>query len=292
VQRDSIELRPQQIEIWDQLERFSVLNLHRRFGKTILAICKLIHDVQECKHPNPRGHYFAPFLKQARNIAWDYLRIITSPMPGMAYNKSELTATFPSGAKIFLYGADNPDSFRGGYSDSVVLDEVAQMSPRIWGEVVRPALADRKGKALFIGTPFGKQNLFYELYERASDLPNWFNATRTADKTGVIDADELEQLRREMTVEEFDQELMCSWSAQVRGAYYGKEIAEAEDQARVGNVPYDESLPVHTAWDLGMADSTAIWFIQQVAGEVRAIDYVEYTGMGLPQIIKELHKKP
>jgi phage terminase large subunit len=288
IERHSIDLRPQQVETWGKLERFNVLVEHRRFGKTVLAICWLIDQVQNCKHPHSRGHYFAPFLKQARNIAWDYLRLLTSVLPGMDYNKSELVATFPGGQKIFLYGADNPDSFRGGYSDAVVLDEVAQMSPRIWGEVVRPALADRKGKAIFIGTPFGQQNLFYELFDKAGDLPNWYRELNTVLDTGIIDEDELEQLRREMSVEEFEQEMMCSWTAQVRGAYYGKELKAADEEGRITRVPYDSSLPVHTCFDLGMADSTAIWFIQTVAGEVRAIDYREYTGTGLPEIIKDL----
>jgi hypothetical protein len=292
MQRHSIELRQHQVELWQELERFSVLVLHRRFGKTVLAICKLVHDVQECELPMPRGHYFAPFLKQARSIAWDYLKIITSPVQGMQFNKSELTATFPSGARIQLHGADNPDTFRGQYSDSVVLDEVAQMSPRMWGEVIRPALADRQGNALFIGTPFGRMNLFYDLYERAENLDGWFRKRWTVEDTNIIPPAELEMLKAEMQHEEYEQEMMCSWSAQVRGAYWAEKLDIADREGRIGAVPYDESVRVSTCWDLGMNDSTAIWFWQMAGREIHLIDYQEYTGMGLPDIIRDLNSRP
>lgn len=290
--RRSVDLRPHQVELWQNLERFSVLVLHRRFGKTVLAICKLVHDVQECDLPMPRGHYFAPFLKQARSIAWDYLKLITSPLPGMKYNKSELSAEFPNGARIQLHGADNPDTFRGQYSDSVVLDEVAQMSPRMWGEVIRPALADRQGKALFIGTPFGRMNLFYELFERAGELEGWYRQLWTVEDTGIIEPGELAMLKAEMSREEYQQEMMCSWSAQVRGAYWAEKLDLADQENRVCSVPYDESVPVGTAWDLGMNDATAIWFWQVAGREIHLIDYQEYTGMGLPDIIRDLQSRP
>lgn len=291
-ERQSIQFRPEQAITWNNLQRFNVLVEHRRFGKTVLALCWLIDQVQQCELPFPRAHYFAPFLKQASRIAWDYLKQLTGVIQGMTYNRTELTATFPNGAKIFLYGADNPDAFRGGYSDAAVLDEVAQMSPRIWGEIIRPALADRLGAGMFIGTPAGMQNLFYELFDKAGDLPGWYRELNTVYDTNIIDPAELESLRLEMSVEEFEQEMLCSWVAQVKGAYYGKEMKQADEDGRVCNVPWDSSIPVITSFDLGMADSTAIWFMQIVGSEVRAIDYMEFTGTGLPEIIHKLKSLP
>lgn len=284
--------RSQQWELRDNEQRFSVLVLHRRFGKTCYAVDKLIRDVISCTLDRPRGHYFAPFLKQARAIAWDYLLHFTSHIPGMDYNKGELAANFPNGARIQLHGADNPDTFRGQYSDSVVLDEVAQMAPRMWSEVIRPALADRRGKALFIGTPFGRNNMFYELYEKADTLEGWNRQLWTCYDTDALDPDELATLRAEMEPEEFEQEMLCSWSAQVKGSYYGRKLDAAESEGRITSVPYDESVPVGTCWDLGINDATAIWFWQICGREIHFIDYKEFTGSGLPDIIRELRGYP
>jgi len=278
-------------ELW-QTVRFLVLVIHRRFGKTVLAINLLVQTILACELERPRGHYFAPTFKQAKHIAWDYLIVFTSFIPGMVYNKTELSATFPNGAKIMLFGADNPDAFRGAYSDCVVIDELAMMPPRLWSEVVRPALSDRKGKALFIGTPAGK-NAFYDLYERAARLVGWGRALLRWDQTAVIDPDEIKALKSEMEEFEFEQEYNCSFTAAVRGAFFGKVLAEAEQAGRVCPIPYDEALPVTTAWDLGIADATAVIFIQATrTGEVRVIDYQEYHGAGLPEIIKDLGKRP
>lgn len=279
-----------------QANRFNVLVIHRRAGKTVFAINKLIRDVLTESLPNARGHYFAPTYKQAKSIAWDYLKEFTSHItrsdgsPAMIYNKTELSATFPGGQRIQLVGADNPDSFRGQYSDTVVLDELAMMPVKLWSEVVRPALADREGTALFIGTPAGR-NAFYDMYDRAADLEGWGRILLTVEDTGIVPEKELRQMRAEMADFEYSQEMMCSFNAAVRGAYYGKVLAEAEQAGRVCSVPYDPALPVKTAWDLGMADATAVWFIQaSPGGEIRLIDYKEFHGAGLPDIIRELNK--
>ena len=163
------------------------------------------------------------------------------------------------------------------------MDEFADCDPTVWGQVVRPALSDRLGWAVFIGTPKG-QNHFHNVYQTAlKNLDHdWYAAVYKASETGVIDPQELEAAKREMTTEEFDQEFECDFSAALLGAYYGKTLNESEEAGRITKVPHEPSLPVYTYWDLGMDDATAIWFVQQVGQETRVIDYLENSGEGLP----------
>lgn len=267
--------------------RFKVIVLHRRAGKTVLAIQQLIKDMLTCPYRNPRGAYIAPLYSQAKRVAWQYLQDFTRPIPGMVFNQSELTAILPNGARISLLGADNPDNLRGVYLDSVVMDEFAQMQPRMFSEIIRPALADRKGKALFIGTPQGHNN-FYDLYQKASDLKDWSRYLLRWDDTNILDPEEVAAAKAEMQEAEFQQEFECSWSAAIRGAYYAKEM----DRAYIGNVPYDSTIPVITSWDLGMSDSTYIWFWQVVGAEIRAINTLEFQSTGLTDIVREIKKLP
>ena len=208
------EPRWYQRDIHAGLRRFSVLVLHRRAGKTVLAINALIDAALRCEKPNPRFAYLAPYQKQAKQIAWDSLRSYCRPIPGVLAQEGELQVTLPNGARIRLYGADNPDALRGLYFDGVVLDEVADMRPEIWGEVIRPALADRLGWCLFIGTPKGL-DLFHDLYHYAIGEadPAWYGALYTADDTGAIAVGELERARRSMSEAQYRQEFLCDWQA-------------------------------------------------------------------------------
>lgn len=219
-----------------------------------------------------------------------YVKRLTSDIPGVKLNESELRADFPNGARIRLYGADNPDRLRGIYLDGAILDEFADMRPSVWGEIVRPMLMDRKGWAAFIGTPKGR-NSFHQIYERALQDDDWFCLLLRASESGLISPDELEAARKELTPEQYEQELECSFSAAIIGAYWAKELAEAEKSGRITDVPYEPALPVHTAWDLGVGDSTAIWFFQVVGKEVRVIDFYENHGQGLPHYASVLSSK-
>lgn len=294
----SYQPRASQIALHNRPQRFKVDVVHRRFGKTVYAINELIKTALTCPHMEPRVYYSCPFRKQAKRNAWPYVKQYTKGIPGMRYNATDLLATFPNGAQLELIGADNPDSFRGTYADQFVFDETAQIHPDMWTEVVRPVLSDRKGGAIFLGTPKGKFNLFYDMYTLAIDRDpdKWARCLLTADDTGIIEAEELGDLRAEMTRDgdeaKFMQEYFCSWTASIKGAYYGKLIHTAEREGRIGKVPHDPALPVTTGWDLGMRDATAIWFLQFVGQEIRAIDYKEYTGTGLPEIIKDLKNLP
>lgn len=282
--------RPLQREIHKSLKRWNLLVCHRRFGKTVFAINELIKQAAKNDKKMPRYAYVAPYYKQAKQIAWDYLKDFTRPIPGIKVNESELRVDFPWGARIQLFGADSPDSMRGLYLDGVVLDEYADMSPRIFSEVLRPALSDREGSAIFIGSAKGGTP-FYDLWDRVKDEPDWFVKVYPASETGVIAETELEDARKIMDEDEFAQEYECSWTASIKGAYYGKQLAEAQTDDRIGNVPYEPRLPVNTAWDLGVGDSTAIWFYQVLGKEIRIIDYHEDSGEGLPYYAKVLDQR-
>lgn len=198
--------------------RFLVLVWHRRAGKTVFAVVELILAALRCKKERGRYGYVAPFLKQAKAVAWDYLRHFALAIPGCIYNESELSVALPNGAKVRLFGADNPDSLRGQYFDGIVLDEVADMKPSVWGEIIRPALTDRQGWALFIGTPKGV-NLFSELYFNAlKGQDGWSADLRRASDTGVIPKEELEHAKTSMSASQFAQEMDCDFAAAVDNA--------------------------------------------------------------------------
>ncbi|CCH49631.1 terminase large subunit domain-containing protein [Pseudodesulfovibrio piezophilus] len=286
--------RKHQAEIETGLARFSVLVCHRRFGKTALSINQLIRAASETDRPDWRGAYIAPLYKQAKTVVWDELKRycgVGTEECLAKFHETELRADFKNGSRIRLFGAENPDSLRGIYLDGVLFDEVAQMPKRIWTEVIRPALSDRKGWAIFIGTPRGK-NALYEIWEEARRDPSWFAAMYRASDTNIIDQDELAAAAREMSPEEYEQEFECSFSAAIRGAYFGNLMGEADKEGRITEVSHDPSLPVHTAWDLGMSDSTSIWFVQARPGGTYAIiDYYEACGEGLDHYAKILDDK-
>lgn len=283
--------RPLQRQIHNNIKRFNILVCHRRFGKTVCAINEIIRSAAHCELPNPRFAYIAPLFAQAKTVAWDYAKYFTAPIPGSKANEAELRIDLPGGARISLYGADNPDRLRGLYFDGVVLDEYADMSPRLWSSVIRPALSDRKGWALFIGTPKGR-NQFWELYDAALRDNDWYAAMFKASETGVVAKEELESARKNMSEEQYEQEFECSFQAALMGAYYGKEISKLENYNRITLVPHDPALKVYTSWDLGMDDSTAIWFAQVTGPEVRLIDYYENNGCALSHYATILKQKP
>lgn len=220
--RVTIPYKPRfpQDEIHRQIEshRFSVLVAHRRMGKTVLAVNHLIKMACCARRRDSRYAYLAPFRVQAKQIAWTYLKRYTAPIPGVVVNESDLDVALPNGARIRLYGADNPDALRGSYFDGVVLDEVAQMKPEVWGEILRPALADRHGWAVFIGTPKGI-NLFSQTYDRAlaeqaKGSKDWCAMLYSIRQTHALPEEEQAALRAEMSENEFRQEFLCDFNAE------------------------------------------------------------------------------
>jgi len=267
--------------------RFWVVVGHRRIGKTTCALQLLVHAALSCTQPNPRFGFVAPFRHQAKSAAWDYAKRMTIGFPGTQINEAELRIDLWNGARIQLYGADNPDSLRGAYFDGVALDEFGMMDPTTWYQVLRPMLSDRKGWAVFIGTPAGR-NTFATLYDQARSEPGWGRMYLPASATGLVDADELAAARRDMSGEAYAQEFELSWSAAIRGAFYGRLIEQAESEGRITELPTLSGAWTMTGWDLGVRDATAIWVIQQSGPWYHAIDYIESHGVGLDWYANEL----
>lgn len=290
------EPRAPQLQIHRAVDesRFVVVVAHRRMGKTVSAINQLIKSAVECKKERPRYAYIAPTYSQAKRVAFDYLTHYTRPL-GAEANISELRVDFWD-RRIQLYGSENPDSLRGQYFDGVILDEIGDQNPKIWNEIIRPALADRQGWAMFIGTPKG-QNHFKDLRDRAESEPGWALLEFKASQTGIVNQDELNAAKREMGDEKYEQEFECSFSAAVEGSYYGKLVNELETKGQVCKIERDDLCKTYVAWDLGMGDSTSLWVAQVVGQEVRLMDYIENHGQGLDWYVRELtnrgwHKAP
>lgn len=265
--------------------RFVVVVAHRRFGKTVSAINHLIKAAILCDKPNPRFAYIAPTYAQSKRVAWDYLLEFTRPL-GATANIAELRVDF-WGRRISLYGSDNPDSLRGQYFDGVVIDEVGDQNPKIWNEIIRPALSDRLGWCLFIGTPKGR-NHFADLRDRAQTAPDWALLEFKASQTGLIPDKELKAAHAEMGEDKYQQEFECSFNASVEGSYYGSLINELEAKGRVATFERDDLCRSFVAWDLGMGDSTCLWVAQLAGKEIRFLDCVENHGVGLDWYVKWL----
>lgn len=268
---------------------------HRRAGKTVAAVNDLIVGALECRLPRPQFAYVAPFRNQAKLIAWEYLKHYSAPFITERPNESELSVRLSEelgGGRIMLFGADNPDALRGIYLDGVHMDEFGDFRPSVWGNVIRPTLSDRKGWAVFGGTPKGR-NEFWQVREQArKNAADWFLLELRADESGLLDAEEIEATRRQLTEDQFAQEYLCDFSAALVGAYYGREMAAAERQGRVCAVAYDEAVPVFTAWDIGYRDDTAIWWFQVVRDEIHVIDFHASSGKSVQHYADIVNGKP
>lgn len=197
--------------------RFSIIVAHRRAGKTEVQVIQLLTSAISLnrEHPAPMFAYVAPFLNQAKGVAWDRLKYYARPftLSGKGRtDETELSLKLWNGSTIRLFGADYPDRLRGFGFDGVVMDEVAQMKPETWPSVIRPALSDRKGWAAFIGTPKGR-NVFYTLYQDALKKEDWYTGSFPVSRTNVFDQAEIDGLVETMPMNAYRQEYMCDFSA-------------------------------------------------------------------------------
>ena len=244
-------------------QRWAVLVAHRRAGKTVAVINDLIEKASYNTRENPRYAYIAPLLRQAKDIAWQYLKDAAAPY-NPRINESGLwveLSALPNSPRITLYGADNPDSFRGIYLDGCALDEFGNMKASVWKEVLLPALIDRRGWAVFMGTPNGP-NHFRDMYYSAKEDKDWFVAFLPHTATGVLQDDDIAAMRKIMDEEQFAQEMLCSFEASVRGAIYARQMEAMEAEGRIGDYPLDNTTNTDVIMDLGWRDDSTIGFVQ------------------------------
>jgi hypothetical protein len=272
-------------------KRWRVVVAHRRAGKTVACVNNLIRDAVRSKTSDFRGAYIAPFYKQAKSVAWDYFKYFTRVIDGITVNESELRVDFKNGARIQLYGADNADALRGLYFDSIICDEYGDWRGNVFQYVIRPALADRQGKAIIIGTPKGR-NQFWEVYDRATKNDEWLALKVSADTSGILLESEMKSLMQELSEDAWRQEMLCDFDAAIPGAIWGRELYQAEQEGRITGVEYDRYTDVFTAWDLGYSDDTSIWFYQVVHGEVHLIDYYAASGKSIDHYAAQVLSKP
>ena len=283
-----------QADIHRQLEshRFSVLVAHRRMGKTVLAVNHLIKQALLCRKERPLFGYIAPFRGQAKQIAWEYLKHFARAIPGLTINETELTLTFPNGATIRIFGADNPDALRGLYYDGVIMDEVAQMRPEVWQEIVRPALADRQGWAVFIGTPKGA-NLFQQLYELArqeqkAGNPDWCAMLYRVDQTHAVSDKELEALKAEMSENSFRQEFLCDFAAASDDVFIPLPLAQQAVNREMDNTMYQHAAIVLGVDVARFGDDRSVITVRQ---GLMLLEQKSYRGLDLMSLASRLAQK-
>lgn len=256
------------------------------------AVNELVKGAVECQKPKPQFAYIAPFRDQGKRVAWEYLKEYSEPLWMDKPNESELTVKLMGDARVSVFGADNADALRGIYLDGAFLDEFGDFKPSVWGNVIRPALSDRAGWAVFGGTPKGR-NEFWQVRERARTNPqDWLLLELRASESNIIPAGELDEVRRQLTPEQYAQEYECDFAAALPGAYFGRELVGAEREGRITQVVADPAVPTHTAWDIGYRDDTAIWFYQVVRGEIHVIDYHASSGQTIDFYTKLIQSKP
>ena len=265
----------------DRKERFACLVAHRRAGKTVAAVNDIIK--RAVTSPPAPYHYFAPYRAQAKAVAWDYFKHYSHGLWQKPPNEAELTVFLVGERKISLFGADNADAARGQGSGGVYCDEYGDFRPSVWGNVIRPMLSERRGWAVFSGTPKG-HNQFYDVHRVAlqghdESGDEYFSLVLKASQSGILHPDELRSARAQLSQDQYDQEYECSFDAAILGAFYGKEMQRVDAEGRIGIVQHDPQFAVCTAWDLGHYDDTAIWFYQNIGDQVRILDcYAESGG--------------
>jgi hypothetical protein len=284
------------LPLHNRSKRWACVVAHRRAGKTVAMCADLVIGALETALPRPQFAYLAPFRDQAKRVAWNYLKELTREFWVQPPNESELRIDLRNGHKgesrIYVAGADNPDALRGMYFDGVVMDEVGQMRPSAWYSVLRPALSDRKGWAIWAGTPAGK-NFFWQLREEARLNPETHILMQLpASKTGILDPEELRDAQAQMTPETYATEYEISFDASIPGAYYAKIVGELYEKKQIGEHKLDPELPVDYAADLGYTDSCSWWGWQTTHDGYRVVDFYEADGQPIAHYIDWLKKRP
>ena len=205
-------------------------------------------------------------------------------------NATEMKIELISGSIWQLAGSDNFDSLVGSNPVGVVFSEWPLTNPSAW-DYVRPILAENGGWALFIYTPRGR-NHGYRLFQTAEKLDHWFAEKLTVDETGIIGPEAIEEDRASGMAEELiEQEYYVSFDSALVGSYFGADMKKLRKQGRVTQLPHEPELPVYTSWDIGVGDSTSIWWYQLVGRNIHWIDYYESSGAGIDHYVRKLKEK-
>ena len=292
--------RDYQMPLWEALQtgvRRACVVWHRRAGKDAVSLNWTIREAFRRK-----GIYWhvLPTYRQARKIVWEGMtkdgrRYIDHWPEELITRKrdDEMTLWLANGSIWQCVGAETEEDVNklvGTNPVGVVFSEYSLHLPAAW-DLVRPILAENDGWALFLYTPRGR-NHGYRLFEQAKDNPNWYAELLTVDETKTIRKEAIDEDRASGMPEELvQQEYWCSFDAPLVGSYYGDLISQAESDDRIVNVPWEPKLPVETWWDLGVADATAIWFVQRNRTEYRVIDYYQHSGVGLQHYARILKEK-
>ena len=294
---DNWRPRDYQLDLWKYLEnggKRAVAVWHRRAGKDLLSVNWCVTAALKRK-----GLYWhlLPTYNQGRKIVWDGMtrdgRSFLEHFPKELWanvNNTDMRLELKNGSIYQVVGTDNVDRLVGSNPVGVVFSEYSLQDPRAW-DLVRPILAENGGWAMFIYTARGR-NHGYDLFNMANRNERWFCQKLSIDDTSVLTQEAIEEEREAGMPEELiQQEFYCSFDAPLVGSYYGSLMAKALAEERIKNVPYEPRLEVHTSWDLGMGDSTAIIWFQQFGNEYRIIDYYENQGEGIPHYIKVVREK-
>jgi phage terminase large subunit len=293
--------RPWQLPLIENRSPNMVAVVHRRAGKSTAFIWRGLKQAasEDRRHlPLPKRrlkldpprvvHVLPAQVMWQRTGLWDKVARAAEAFPGAVVMKSVLRVELPNGGVYQCGGMDKPDSWRGGYADLVIEDEADDVIASGLDMVIEPMLSDFSGSRAKIGTPKGNGRLA-AAYEAADPSARYLLPYQA---TGALDEAQITRLRETLDEEEFAQELECSFTAPNSGSYYGKWIDAAIAEDRVTRVLYDPRLPVHTCWDLGMDDSTAIWWFQRSpGGEWRWLKYHEDSGVGLDSYAQLLHRQ-
>lgn len=298
--------RPKQMAAWRYLERggrHAELIWHRRFGKD--EVC--LHWTAIAAHQRVAGYWhMLPMAAQARKAIWDAVnphtgarRIDEAFPPELRATtlNNEMMIRFKNGSTWQVVGSDNFNSLVGSPPAGIVYSEWALANPMARA-ILRPIIKENGGWQLFITTPRGK-NHAHTTFEAARRDPDAFAERLSVRDTGVFSEAEIAK-ERQSYIDDFGadagdalfrQEYLCDFDAAILGAYYGQEMRAALEDGRITRVDHDPSLPVHTAWDLGWTDDTAIWFFQIAPGEIRLIDYHAVSGADIPTIAQTVLAK-
>jgi len=275
-----MHLTSPQSEIFTDGNRFRVVCAGRRFGKTFLSTAELL--TRAVNNPKSNCWYVAPTYKAAKEIAWSMLTSTLPPEYIESRNETSLTLTLMNGSTISLKGAEKPDNLRGRSLDFCVLDEFADMRPEAWFEVIRPSLSDRKGSALFIGTPKGR-NHFYDLWGAGKDgQKDWASFQYTTIEGGNVDAEEIESAKRDLDERTFRQEYEAAFVNYSGVIYYNFSREESVQHSKDA-----ENRRYHVGIDMNIDPMSAVVSVRD-GQTLQVVDEVVIFGSNTSELMDEL----